>query len=575
MMGTFASAQPQALFSYRVNLEQRIPADHPIRKLKAALNLDFVLPAVRGFYGQSGHVSLDPRVIIKLMILLFYFDIPSERELMEQLPMRLDFLWFLDFDLETPIPDHSVGSKARARWGAKVFRKLFAQTIEQCVQAGLVGGRLLHTDSTLIKANASKASVLKTSPELVSALRQAYQDLEQKLEVLPTPKSQEVAEVQSAPAASVGASAEPEPASAELKVVDPVPASSLPESLPSEEVEPNPVPIQVLAPAPEVKAEPQPQASGKKPAINSTHISQTDPEAQLSRSKNGLTDLNYKEHRIVDDAHGVITGLRVTDSNVPDGTQLPGLVEQHQQTSGLKLAEVTVAADHHYGTISNYLFCEEQGIRAHLADVSANVEERGKFPPTQFIYEAAGDRLRCPAGHYLVFHQHRPEEQLKVYQIEDAALCANCPLRSQCTESPHGRSIRRHLEAERIAALLQEAKSPAARRSRKRRQHVMEGSFADAGNNHGAKRARWRGLGRQQIQSWLIAAMQNLRILIKHAARPGGNRGAAALTRWIQEAASGMAVIVAQRAEHRRFFRPYDWAEALRVVLGLGIRSPL
>ena len=61
-----------------------------------------------------------------------------------------------------------------------------------------------------------------------------------------------------------------------------------------------------------------------------------------------------------------------------------------------------------------------------------------------------------------------------------------------------------------------EANSPAGRYSRKRRQHVMEGSFADAFNNHGAKRARWRGLARQRIQSWLIAAVQNLRILLRH-----------------------------------------------------------
>src|SRR5689334_6123599 len=144
MMGTVAPALQPALFSYHVNLEQRIPSDHSIRKLNAALDLAFVIPAVQGFYGRSGHVSLDPRVIVKLMILLFYYNIPSERELMEQLPVRLDFLWFLGFDLETETPHHSVLSKARARWGEKFFEALFVQTVGQCVQAGLVDGRLLH-----------------------------------------------------------------------------------------------------------------------------------------------------------------------------------------------------------------------------------------------------------------------------------------------------------------------------------------------------------------------------------------------------------------------------------------------
>ena len=115
MIGTLDSHQEQPLFSYHVNLERRIRSDHPLRQLRAALDLSFVIPSVKHLYGRSGNVSLDPQVILKLMLLLFYYDIPSERELMEQIGERLDFLWFLGFDLETSIPDHSVLSKARAR----------------------------------------------------------------------------------------------------------------------------------------------------------------------------------------------------------------------------------------------------------------------------------------------------------------------------------------------------------------------------------------------------------------------------------------------------------------------------
>ena len=70
-----------------------------------------------------------------------------------------------------------------------------------------------------------------------------------------------------------------------------------------------------------------------------------------------------------------------------------------------------------------------------------------------------------------------------------------------------------------------QAKSPAGLRDRARRKHLMEGSFADAANNHGFKRARWRGLWRQQIQDWLIAVVQNLRILM----RKGGKLGTGAV----------------------------------------------
>jgi hypothetical protein len=215
-------------------------------------------------------------------------------------------------------------------------------------------------------------------------------------------------------------------------------------------------------------------------------------------------------------------------ANVHDGTQLIPLIQQHLSTTGLPLHNSAVAADSHYGTATNYIYCIEEGIRPHLGEVSANVEEKGKFSLTRFFYEPEQDRLRCPQGHYLVPHQHRPQEQLTVYLIEDSSKCANCPLRQQCTLSERGRSIQRHDQAELIQAAQQEAKSPAGRHSRKRRQHVMEGSFADAANNHGIKKARWRGLGRQRIQSFMIAAVQNLRILMKKMSGTG-NKAAVGL----------------------------------------------
>ena len=526
MMGTQPSSRQPALFSYQIDLEHRVGADHLLRKVSTALDLSFVLSSVRHCYGRSGNVSLDPRVIVKMLLLLFLYDVPSERELMEQIGVRLDFLWFLGFDLDSDIPHHSVLSKARARWGSGVFERLFLETVNQCVQAGLVDGRLLHIDSTMVKANASRGSVIGSGPELVGALRQAYQAQAAKLQVLPSepnesspvPGSPSLASEPATPAPAGGGSAPalvPTPAGAPAAETSPIESGATASAAPAGG-------LQVLArPAAPATASPSPAAAEQKPAgeklaVNCTHISTTDPEAELARSKNGVTELNYKDHRLVDDAHGVITAVAATPSNVADGTQLPGLYEQHLGSTGLATARVTVAGDGHYGTASNYLFCAGEGLRAHLGPVSAHLEERGKLPLSQFVYEPGPDRLRCPQGHYLVCHQHRPQEQAKVYLIENAAACAQCALRERCTNSKRGRSIQRPVQAQLVAAACAEANSAAGRHSRKRRQHVMEGSFADAVNNHGAKRARWRGLWRQKIQSWLIAAVQNLRILLRH-----------------------------------------------------------
>jgi len=189
MMGQQKSERE--LFSYAVNLEKRVRSDHPLRRVAAAIDFGFVREEVAPCYGSKGNVSVDPEVILKMMFLLFFDDVASERELMKIIAERLDYLWFLGYGLEDEIPDHSVLSKARARWGKEVFESLFVRTVGQCVEAGLVDGRKLHLDSSLIEADAAKESVLKGAPVLIAALKRAYAATESKLEDSTTPGSYE------------------------------------------------------------------------------------------------------------------------------------------------------------------------------------------------------------------------------------------------------------------------------------------------------------------------------------------------------------------------------------------------
>src|SRR5213593_2413443 len=180
MMGQH-KRDPQ-LFNYAVNLEKRVRAAHPLRRVKATIDFGFVREEVAHCYGKNGNESVAPEVILKMMFLLFFDDIKSERELMEVIGERLDYLWFLDYGLDEKIPDHSVLSKARA-----LGQGLFVRTVAQCVEAGLVDGSKLHVDASLIDANAAKESVIKGAPELIVALKRAYCATESKLEESSTP----------------------------------------------------------------------------------------------------------------------------------------------------------------------------------------------------------------------------------------------------------------------------------------------------------------------------------------------------------------------------------------------------
>lgn len=189
MMGCEAPIQAK-LFYTDFSLEHRVRPNHPLRRIARLIDFDFSYRQLADKYGVNGNVSVPPPLILKLMLLLTLYNVRSERELMQTLPERLDWLWFLGLDLDSPIPDHSVLSKARGRWGVEVFKAFFERIVWACVEAGLVDGSKIFLDSSLIEANASLNSVVDTQ-SLKHQLSSRYRELERRLEEAPdTPAPQ-------------------------------------------------------------------------------------------------------------------------------------------------------------------------------------------------------------------------------------------------------------------------------------------------------------------------------------------------------------------------------------------------
>ncbi len=180
MMGRQPKVQ-QKLFYSRFNLDQRVSPNHILRIITKYIDFDFIYKEVEDAYGVNGNVSVPPPVILKMMLLLIFYNVRSERELMATIPMRLDWLWFLGYDIDDEIPNHSVLSKARVRWGVFAFKTFFERIVLQCADAGLIDGSKLFMDSSIVQADASNNSVIKKHG-LKRYLNKSYQILESRLE---------------------------------------------------------------------------------------------------------------------------------------------------------------------------------------------------------------------------------------------------------------------------------------------------------------------------------------------------------------------------------------------------------
>jgi len=455
MMGRQSNNQLR-LFYTKFNLNQRVRKDHILRKVEKYIDFEFIYNEVKDKYGVKGNVSVPPPVILKMMMLLIFYNVRSERELVLTIPERLDWLWFLGYDLDDEIPNHSVLSKARARWGVDAFKTFFERIVWQCVQAGLVDGSKLFMDSSMVQADASNNSVVNKE-SLNRYLDKSYQILEARLE----------------------------------------------EEQRSSDSDDEP----------------------KSGSANRKYISTTDPDASVTRRGKGKSKLQYQVHRGVDEKCEIITATEVTPGEVHEAHRMQSLLDSHQKNTGQKIE--TAVADSKYGTIENYLACQDQGINAHISSLEQTQKntgtKKGIFPKEAFSYNAIDDIFICPAGQILKRRKYFKKRKHYEY-IASAGTCNSCELKEKCTKAKSGRTLKRHVRQNDLDFMVDQANSLEAKRDIRTRQHLMERSYA-RGTRYGYKRARWRRLWRVQIQEYLTAGIQNIMVLLRHVKEPVPARG--------------------------------------------------
>src|SRR5256885_11778657 len=156
MMGE-RRVQQEALF-YEFSLERHVPEKHLLRSIDRFVELDGLRQELAPFYSEMGRPSIDPELLIRMLIVGYCFGIRSERRLCEEVHLNLAYRWFCRLGLDRHVPDHSTFSKNRhGRFReSDLLRRVFEMVLQRCIREGLVGGESFAIDASLIKADANR-----------------------------------------------------------------------------------------------------------------------------------------------------------------------------------------------------------------------------------------------------------------------------------------------------------------------------------------------------------------------------------------------------------------------------------
>src|SRR6187200_2319550 len=166
MMGERTVAQETLFYSF--NLDRHVPADHLLRSIDRFVDLSNIREHLRPFYSEIGRPSIDPELMIRILIIGYCMGIRSERHLCEEVHLNLAYRWFCRLGLEGDVPDHSTFSKNRhGRFrDSDLLRQLFEMTVARCMAEGLVGGEGFAVDASLIRADANKQRSAEASEQV-------------------------------------------------------------------------------------------------------------------------------------------------------------------------------------------------------------------------------------------------------------------------------------------------------------------------------------------------------------------------------------------------------------------------
>lgn len=437
-----------------VMIDELVPKDHLLRKIEKSVDFSFIHDLCKDLYcPDNGRPAIEPELLFRMLFLGYLYGIKSEVKLAEAVNENIAFKWFLGLRLTEKGPDHATLSINRVRRfrDNDIAEKIFNEILRQCIEKGLVGGKILYTDSTHIKAKANKHR--KTFVTVEETPKEYMEELNEQIDL-------------------------------DRKVLGKKPFEHN-----EDDGDDDP-----------------PPGKGKQQAK-----SLTDPESG-QQNRDGKPDgFYYSEHRTVDSKNNVIVNVHVEPANINDVTPVPTILSEIKERLGQYPKFMGFDAGYHNAAIAHLLEKNGiQGVIGYRRHTHAG-EHYGKY---RFQYDYEHDVYICPEKRHLYWRTTTREGYRQYFSdgkiCRDCPRRAEC-----FGASSNRRMVERHVWQDALDDIIWFTKTDNGRRLYNWRKETIERSFAEAKENHGLRYARMLGIRNMREQCFLTAAVQNMKRLIK------------------------------------------------------------
>lgn len=485
------------------SLEEQVPQDNMYRVIDKSLNLSFLYQATASYYGKEGQSSVDPVVFFKILLVGYFNNISSDRQLIRYCSNCLDVRLFLQYDIDEALPWHSTISRTRQLYGEEVFISLFKKVLGLCVDKGMVQGKRQAVDSAFIKANASMDSLVEK--EVIENDVQVYANelnANSEKQVLITESKPDKAKATVTPEEKKqveqhhrwkSEAYKDQPSNKNTKMLDEHGTLIRPKFL-----------------------------------SNHTHKSLTDPDARISVKPGKARQLNYYGQIAVDDAHHVITGASSDYADKRDAQCLAhilAITQENLKANGMDLEEVTTDTGYSSGEALAYI--EANNIDAYIPNFGQYVPEREGF-----VYNKHLDQYECTRGNkaILVCKGERIDSKgytKKTYRSSETT-CKTCPLREACCgKVSKFKKLDDSIHKPLYDKMHQKMQTPYAKRMSRIRSRTVEPVLGTLKNFTSMQRVNTRGIKQANKHVLMASLCYNLKKYLKFSRKDTLNRAKA------------------------------------------------